>query len=70
MWARERTVPSPVRVAHIITKLELGGAQQVALFTVAQLNRKHEVVAAMTVHITSLSLEVHSYDRRRRRTAD
>ena len=39
MWARERTVPSPVRVAHIITKLELGGAQQVALFTVAQLNR-------------------------------
>jgi hypothetical protein len=32
---------------------------------VAQLNRKHEVVAAMTVHITSMSLEVHSYDRRR-----
>jgi hypothetical protein len=32
-------VSSPVRVAHIITKLELGGAQQVALFTVAQLNR-------------------------------
>lgn len=32
-------MPHPVRVAHIITKLELGGAQQVALFTVAQLNR-------------------------------
>lgn len=32
-------MPPPVRVAHIITKLELGGAQQVALFTVAQLNR-------------------------------
>ena len=37
---------------------------------VAQLNRKHEVVAAMTVHITSMSLEVHSYDRRPRRTAE
>lgn len=32
-------MPSPVRVAHIITKLELGGAQQVALFTVAKLDR-------------------------------
>ncbi|MEX5215232.1 MAG: glycosyltransferase family 4 protein [Nitrospiraceae bacterium] len=30
---------SLTRIAHIITKLELGGAQQVALFTVAQLNR-------------------------------
>jgi hypothetical protein len=29
----------PVHVAHIITKLELGGAQQNTLFTVANLNR-------------------------------
>ena len=37
---------------------------------VAQFNRKHKVVAAMTVHITSRSLKVQSYNRRRRRNAD
>jgi len=29
---------TPAAVAHIITKLELGGAQQNTLFTVAHLN--------------------------------
>ena len=30
----------PVKVVHIVTKLELGGAQQNTLFTVAHLDRE------------------------------